>query len=53
MKSAFLGQIRDTIRAKHYSIRTEQTYLYWTKHYIRFHQMRHPKERVTMRFESF
>jgi hypothetical protein len=44
MKSAFLCQIRDTIRAKHYSIRTEQAYLYWTNYFIRFHQMRHPKD---------
>lgn len=44
MKSAFLRQVRDAIRAKHYSIRTEQTYLYWTAYFIRFHKMRHPRE---------
>jgi integron integrase len=44
MKSEFLCQIRDTIRAKHYSVRTEKTYLYWTNYFIRFHQMRHPKD---------
>lgn len=44
MKSAFLQQVRDTIRAKNYSIRTEQTYLYWITYFIRFHQLRHPKD---------
>ena len=44
MKSPFLCSIRDTIRARHYSIKTEQTYLYWIKYYIRYHKMKHPSE---------
>ena len=39
-----LDQIRTVIRRKHYSIRTEQTYVDWTKRFIFFHQKRHPKE---------
>jgi integron integrase len=53
MKSAFLSHIRDTIRAKHYSIRTEQTYLYWTNYFIRFHNMRHPKDMADNEIREF
>ena len=38
-----LDQIRDIIRAKNYSIRTEQAYIEWAKRYILFHKKRHPK----------
>lgn len=37
-----LEQVRDVIRAKHYSIRTEETYVNWIKRYILFHDKRHP-----------
>jgi integron integrase len=43
-KSELLGQMRDLIRRKHYSIRTEQAYLDWAKRYIFFHGKRHPDE---------
>jgi integron integrase len=36
--------MRDTIRRKHYSIRTEQAYLQWAKRYILFHGKRHPND---------
>ena len=39
-----LDQVRDTIRLKHYSIRTEQSYLGWAKRYILFHNKRHPRD---------
>lgn len=39
-----LDQLRDAIRAKHYSYRTEQTYIDWCKRYILFHNKRHPAE---------
>jgi len=38
-----LDQVRDAIRLKHYSIRTEQAYVSWIKRYILFHNKRHPK----------
>ncbi len=44
MSSPLLDSVRDVIRAKHYSIRTEKSYLYWIVYYIRYHQFRHPKE---------
>jgi len=39
-----LDQVRDLIRLKHYSIRTEQSYIPWIKRYIYFHKKRHPKD---------
>ena len=44
VKKKLLEQVRDVIRLKHYSIRTESTYIYWMKRYIFFHNKRHPKE---------
>ena len=38
-----LEQVRAVLRFKHYSIRTEQTYLDWIKRFILFHSKRHPK----------
>jgi len=39
-----LDDVRDVIRIKHYSIRTEQAYLQWIRRYILFHGKRHPRE---------
>lgn len=39
-----LDQVRDAIRVKHYSIRTERAYCDWIERYIRFHGKRHPAE---------
>jgi hypothetical protein len=39
-----LDQVRDALRLKHYSIRTEQAYVGWIKRYIRFHALHHPSE---------
>jgi integron integrase len=39
-----LEQVRDQIRLRHYSRRTEETYVRWVREYILFHQKRHPRE---------
>jgi integron integrase len=39
-----LDQLRDQIRLKQYSPRTEKTYVEWVKEYIFFHHKRHPRE---------
>ena len=36
-----LDQVRDKLRVKHYSIRTEQTYVDWIKRFIFFHDKQH------------
>lgn len=38
-----LERMRDAIRYKHYSIRTEQSYLGWARRFILFHDKRHPE----------
>ena len=38
----FLDQVRAMVRTRHYSRRTEEAYVGWTKRYILFHQKRHP-----------
>jgi len=52
-KSPFLESVRRKFRVLHYSIRTEKSYLYWIKYYIRFHAMRHPNELGARDIESF
>ena len=39
-----LDQLRRAIRLRHYSLRTEQAYVYWCRFYIRYHRLRHPRE---------
>ena len=39
-----LDQVRNAIRIRHYSLRTEEAYVHWTRAFIRFHGLRHPRE---------
>src|SRR5205807_8372699 len=39
-----IEQVRNVMRFKHYSLRTERTYWDWIERFIRFHAMRHPRE---------
>lgn len=48
-----LEQLRDAIRAKHYSYRTEQTYVDWCKRYILYHHKRHPAEMGVSEIQEF
>ncbi len=43
-KPRLRDQFRAVIRVNHYSIRTEKSYWYWIRYFIRFHQLRHPLE---------
>lgn len=43
----FLDQLRDAIRVRHYSPRTEKTYVHWTRRFILYHEKRHPEEMGT------
>ena len=43
-KPKLLDQVRNVIRRKHYSIRTEQAYIDWIKRFIIYHGKRHPGE---------
>lgn len=48
-----LDQMRNKIRLKHYSLRTEQSYIDWVKRYIWFNGKRHPKELGKAEVEAF
>lgn len=37
-----LDQVREAIRVRHYSIRTEKAYVDWIRQYVNFHDNRHP-----------
>lgn len=57
LKPEELGQVlektREVLRFRHYSIRTESTYLEWIRRYLQFHQLRNPihlKEAEVTRF---
>lgn len=44
LKPRLLDQVRAALRLRHYSPRTEATYVGWIKQYIFFHNKRHPKD---------
>jgi hypothetical protein len=48
-----LDQLRDRIRVKHYSIRTETQYVQWVRRFILFHGKRHPREMGAGKVEAF
>jgi integron integrase len=52
-KRKLLDQVRDTIRRKHFSIRTEQSYTEWIRRFILFHNKRHPCEMAEAEVTEF
>src|SRR5436309_10031272 len=48
-----LEQARAVIRARHYSLRTEETYLGWIKRFILFHGKRHPRDMGVQEVQQF
>jgi integron integrase len=48
-----LDRVREAIRVRHYSRRTEQAYISWIVRFIRFHGLRHPEEMGTEEIEHF
>jgi integron integrase len=42
-KSMLLDRVRQVMRLKHMSIRTEHAYIYWIRQFILFHDMKHPQ----------
>ena len=51
--SRLLDQLRERIRYLHYSLRTEESYVYWVRLFIRFHKLRHPAEMSAPELEQF
>lgn len=52
-KSLLLDRIRDKIRLKHYSIRTETAYVDWVRRFVLFHRRRHPRDLGAAHVEAF
>ncbi len=48
-----LEQMRVAIRTRHYSIRTEDTYVSWVRRFIVFHNKRHPQDMGAHEVEQF
>ncbi|MDH4445136.1 MAG: integron integrase [Akkermansiaceae bacterium] len=46
-------QIREKMRFKHYSVRTEESYVGWYRRFVRFHGLRHPEEMGAPEVEAF
>ncbi|NKE65364.1 integron integrase [Ramlibacter sp. RBP-2] len=48
-----LGQLRERLRYLHYSLRTEQSYVYWAKFFVHFHGLKHPRDLGKRDVEAF
>ena len=52
-KPRLLDRVRGSLRARHYSFRTEKAYVAWIRRYLAFHRMRHPLEMGTAEITAF
>ncbi len=52
-KPKLLDQVRTEIQTRHFSPRTEKTYINWIKQYIFYHNKRHPKEMGEVEVNKF
>ena len=52
-KPKLLDQLRDALRSRHYSRRTEQAYCHWVKRFIYFHNVRHPMDMAEAEINAF
>jgi integron integrase len=52
-KTKLLDQMRDVLRLKHLSLRTEKAYISWVKRFILFHEKRHPKDMGASEIRDF
>ncbi len=48
-----LDQLRDAIRRRHYSLRTEAAHVIWCRQYSLFHHKRHPATMGNAEIEAF
>jgi len=48
-----LDRLREALRSRHYSRRTEQTYCHWVKRFIYFHNLRHPVQMAEPEINSY
>ncbi len=48
-----LDQMRESLRVKHHSLRTEESHLQWIRRFILFHNKKHPREMGAVQVEAF
>ena len=48
-----LDKVRETLRLKHYSTKTEESYVHWILRFIRYHKLRHPREMGDAEVQAF
>jgi len=52
-KVKLLDQVRNDLRVKHYSLRTEQSYTSWIKRFVLYHNKKHPAEMDAKEVSAF
>jgi len=52
-KPKLMDQLREALRLRHYSYKTEQSYVQWVKRFILFHKKRHPAEMGEQEIRQF
>lgn len=52
-KPKLLDQLREALKSRHYSHRTEQTYCSWVKRFIYFYNVRHPQQMAEPEINAF
>jgi hypothetical protein len=52
-KPKLLEQVRNAVRTRHYSLRTEEAYVGWIKRFILFHGKRHPRDMGAREVQQF
>ena len=48
-----LDQVRASLRARHYSVRTEKAYVGWIRRFILFHGKRHPESMAEVEIGAY
>lgn len=52
-KPRLLDEVRNALRVKHYSIRTEEVYIQWIRRFIYFHNKKHPADMGEAEISAF
>ena len=48
-----LDQVRQQARYRHYSLRTEEAYVYWVRFFVRWSGLRHPRDMGAAEVRAF
>lgn len=48
-----IPRLREALRVRHYSLKTEKSYVHWVKRFIYFHDKRHPQEMGALEVTAF